>query len=372
MEVLTQEKNQLVQIINESNLEQSESQVLLNKFKDYFEIASDWEKKINSIVIHSEEQKAEMKMLDEARKFLKSKRLDVEKTRKELKEQSLRKGQTIDSIARILKNLIEPLENLAGEKARFAEIQAEKRRLQLKQEREEKLSPYQGFYYEGTDFGSMDPEEFEMFLNSTILSYKHHLEQIRAEKKAEEERQRKICLAQKREIELRPFYYLINENLDLQEMKEEEFVSLFNTLKEMDSKKKAEAERIRIENEKLRAEAEAKEKARLKELEELRKQQEAAEQKARAEAEARLQKEREERAKIEAELRAKKEAEEKEALRIQAEEKARKSGSDIERLNIFLKELESLSVPTLQELKHIESLIHKNINEIKDAIYNSN
>ena len=49
-------------------------------------------------------------MAREGRLFLAQKRIDVEKARKALKEQSLRKGQAIDAIAKFLTSLIEPTE----------------------------------------------------------------------------------------------------------------------------------------------------------------------------------------------------------------------------------------------------------------------
>ena len=99
-------KTELQVIIDQSGLEKSKAQVLLEKFTDYFQIAAEWEQKSNALVVNDISQTTEMKMADEARKFLKQKRIDIEKTRKELKEESLREGQTIDAIAKILKNLI--------------------------------------------------------------------------------------------------------------------------------------------------------------------------------------------------------------------------------------------------------------------------
>ena len=133
-------ENQLVKIINESGLDKSKGQVLLENFSNYFEVASEWEKKANELTVTSVEQVAEMKLAREGRLFLKDKRVTIEKTRKLLKENALREGQTIDAIAKILTNLIEPIEKNLEHKEKFAEIQEAKRIEELRSSREDEAS----------------------------------------------------------------------------------------------------------------------------------------------------------------------------------------------------------------------------------------
>jgi hypothetical protein len=273
-------ENQLVKIINDSGLEKSKAEILLSNFQNYFEIAAEWDKKIDSLVVTKVTQVAEMKMAREARLFLKQKRLDVENTRKQLKEQSLREGQTIDSIARVLKNLIEPIEEKASQIERFAEIQEENQRLVRLQERTERLIPYtEGMDLSFYDFKNMPDADFEVLFNGFKTEYEAQKE---AERKAREER----IAAEKARIE--------------------------------------EEKRIREENERLRKETEAKQKEierQQKEAEVERRKQSVILEKQKAEAEARqkaieeaARKEREkyqvERKKLEAELQVKKDAEE--------------------------------------------------------------
>lgn len=116
--------NQLVQIVQQSGLETQESQTLLEKFGNYEEVAREWEAKAKMIVVTSPTQTTEMSMAREARRKFSQMRLDLEKTRKAMKEQSLRKGQAIDSIARYLQSLIAPIELYLKEQEDFVEIQA--------------------------------------------------------------------------------------------------------------------------------------------------------------------------------------------------------------------------------------------------------
>jgi hypothetical protein len=115
-------ENNLAVIIKDSGLEETKANFLLTNFQNYFEIASDWEKKAKSIVVKDETQKAEMEMARAGRLFLREKRIAIEKSRKELKEQSLREGKAIDGIANVLKALIEPIEEYLDKQEHFVEI----------------------------------------------------------------------------------------------------------------------------------------------------------------------------------------------------------------------------------------------------------
>ncbi len=143
-EVKKEEKNELVAVdklevlVRDSGLEQTKSQVLLDKFTGYFQIASDWEKKAKAIVVTDAGQKAEMEMARVGRLFLREKRINIEKTRKELKEQSLREGKAIDGIANVLKAVIVPIEEYLGQQEKFVEIKAAEIAEQARIDMEEK------------------------------------------------------------------------------------------------------------------------------------------------------------------------------------------------------------------------------------------
>ena len=178
------QNNELVRVIETSGLDKTKAQVLLDKFTGYFEIASEWERKTKELIVNDISQVTEMKMAREARLFLSKKRIDIEKTRKALKEDSLREGQTIDAIAKILKNLIEPIENELEKKERFAEIKEAERKAELKAERTEKLLPY-GVDTSIYPLGEMKQEAFDELYNGLKAVYDAKIE---AEQKAEAER----------------------------------------------------------------------------------------------------------------------------------------------------------------------------------------
>lgn len=138
--------NELIELVENSDLEPNKADVLKKKFNDFFDIAGEWESRAKSIVVTDESQTAVMKMAREGRLFLRSKRIEVENTRKQLKEQALREGKAIDGIANVLKALIVPIEEYLDAQEHFVEnkrkaeeearrIEAEKA-LREKEERE--------------------------------------------------------------------------------------------------------------------------------------------------------------------------------------------------------------------------------------------
>jgi len=244
------------------------------------------------LVVTSPTQVAEMKMAREGRLFLKEKRISIEKARKELKEQSLREGQTIDAIAKILKNLIEPIESHLETQEKFIEI----REAAMKAERKEKrVSILLGLEYDFQylDILNMPDETFE----TLVLTIENERDAKKAaEAKAELER---LAAIEAEKVE-REKYRIENERLQ-SEAKERERLAQIEREK---MQAEAEAQRIKAEAELLAQRIEAE---RIAKIEAEKQSAIQAELRAKAEAEAK------ERAKVEAELRAKAEAEAKAA-----------------------------------------------------------
>lgn len=130
----------LTTIVEQSGLELVERKSILEKFSDYENVAKEWETKAKAIVVTDVSQTTEMAMAKEARKKFSQLRIDVEKTRKQLKEQSLRKGQAIDAIAKFLTSLVLPIEEYLKNQECFIQIQEDKKALELKLAEEKRLA----------------------------------------------------------------------------------------------------------------------------------------------------------------------------------------------------------------------------------------
>lgn len=114
-------------IVKESGLESKEGKTLLDKFGHYEAVATEWEIKAKKIVVTNASQTTEIEMAKVARKKFSDLRIELEKSRKALKEQSLRKGQAIDAIARFLQSLLTPIEEHLKLQENFIKIQEEKK-----------------------------------------------------------------------------------------------------------------------------------------------------------------------------------------------------------------------------------------------------
>ncbi len=119
--------NQLEIIVKDSGLEQTKAEVILHKFQNYFEMASEWERKARQIVVTDERQEFEIGQARAGRLLLKKKRLEIENTRKDMKEDALREGKAIDGIANVLKALIVPIEDYLEKQEMFAENKKKER-----------------------------------------------------------------------------------------------------------------------------------------------------------------------------------------------------------------------------------------------------
>lgn len=132
-------ENNLEVMIRDSGLDKTKSEILLENFSSYFQIAADWEERAKNLIVTNEDQKAEMEMARVGRLFLAQKRFLIEKTRKQLKEQCLREGKAIDGIANVLKALIIPIEKHLEAQEKFVEIKAKEKEELIRLEVEKRM-----------------------------------------------------------------------------------------------------------------------------------------------------------------------------------------------------------------------------------------
>lgn len=285
--------NELVKVINESGVEESTALTLQKSFLPFFEQAEKWNEKAKELIVTDVSQTREMKMAREARLALKEIRVNADKTRKALKEDSIRYGKAVQGVYNVIEYLIVPIEKHLEEQEKFPEIQEEKRVKALEEERQSKILPYAEFVPFASNLGKLTDEQFDKLFTGAKLQYDAKIE---AERKAEQER-------------------IAREKADAEER-----------------------ERIRIENERLKAEAIEREKAAKAEREAAEKKQREIEEAARKDREAaeaekkRLQAEYEEKQRAEAEKRKQaEETERKERERLQAQLRAREQAEEAER-----------------------------------------
>lgn len=202
--------SELSTILEEQNVAQENAKMLLSAFGAPFEEAGEILRDYRfdddgnliptkeTIVVTQEDQFDLMAEASDKRKALKKIRSSVENKRKELKADSLRTGQAIDSIAKRVKNAIEPAEKYLEMQEKFAELKQAEREAKLKTERVEKLLAYTddiSLY----NIDSMNQEQFDSLLASLKSA---HEAAIEAEKKAEADRLAAAEAEKKRQAEI--------------------------------------------------------------------------------------------------------------------------------------------------------------------------
>lgn len=336
----------LVKQVDQYELHPDIATSLKESFLPFFVQANEWKIKADSLVVTSASQKEEMAQAREARRALVRIRTEADRTRKLLKEDSLRYGKAVQGLYNLVEYLVVPIEEHLERQEKFVELEEKRMKAELKAKREMDAQPYREFI-PYIDFGNITDEDFDKLINGAKLQMQAKLD---AEAKVKAERERQIRIAQLQDVrknDLIPVWQFVEteKRTILGEMSEEEFESIFSSAKLSNEKWLAEQARIKAENERLakeKAEAEAKAKAERDKLEAELQAQRAAKEK--AEAQLRAKAEAEAKAKAEAEAKAKAEAKaEKEA------EKRAKNAPDKVKLATFIQGLRTIQIPALSD-----------------------
>jgi hypothetical protein len=216
-------------------------------------------------------------------------RINADKKRKELKEDSLKYGKAVQSVYNLIESVIEPLESHCEKQENFVkEQQAKVREMRLQD-----CADFIQFIPVSIDVGTLDDKDYEMIANAARQKHELVLKAERLEREAAEAQEK---------ARLEEVAKLGEENARLEAIRQEEA-------------KKAREEQARLEA--IRAEE-----ARIAREE-------------KENIEAALRKEQEEKAKKEAE-------EQAEKVRLQEEKEKAESAPDKEKLEAILKEIKSL------------------------------
>jgi hypothetical protein len=224
-----------------SNLPEEVVLSVTSKFQEFQNIVTEWGEKAYSINVTDVNQVELMQQAKEGRSFLRAKRLEIEKTRVRLKEQSLNEGRFIDKISKDLMTIIKPAEEHLELQEKFKEIQDELEKTKLKNDRLELLKPYIDFVdLNSFDLKTMSDVAFNTILLGSKSAYNQHLEDLEklrieqerldAEKKQQEIKSKSFG---ERQIAISPYnYFLLKGEYINIDTTEEEFVTLFENLKE--------------------------------------------------------------------------------------------------------------------------------------------
>lgn len=293
-------------------------------FQPYGMELAELEAKANAIVVTDATQVSQMKKAREVRLAIRDKRLAVEKLRAELKEDSLKRVQTIDGLAKKLKDRMSELEEKLKEQEEFAIIAEAQMKAKRETERLAIVREYEADLT-GYDFREMSDEQFngiaEMLENMKARKEQEEKDLIAKEELEELERAEEALRVQREQERL------AEENRKLQEqLKAEQDAQ--EAIRKAEQAKQAELEaEIKRKDDEIKAEQ----------------QRQQAEQDAKAKAEA-----------------------EQEA-KIKAEAEALLKAGDDEKVAAFVKQLQAVAVPSLKD-KGRESFIANGLANFIDTL----
>jgi len=165
-------------------------------FKDFFAQMEQWEEKAATLIVEDETQTGLMFEAGVARKAMASIRIAVEKQRKIMKEDSLRTGQAIDGVAKMMKERIEKVEAHLAAQENYIVNKEAARVEALRVERYALILPYlvpEICPPPWPEWGAMHVDDF----NATLYAAQEKARQIEADKLAQIEREK----AEREELE---------------------------------------------------------------------------------------------------------------------------------------------------------------------------
>jgi hypothetical protein len=361
----------LVTIITETGLEinSSTSQLIKEKFEPFVKEMEQWKEKSEGLVVVDITEKDKMREARIARLALRAVRVDADKVRKALKEDSNRYNKAVQSIYNFIEGKITPLEEHLEQQEKFEEIQLKKEREALKEERLKLVAQYSN---DGELFnlGELSQESFDS-LYGTIKQA--HEAKIAAEAKAKEEAEAKAKAEAEEKERQRAEIERLREEARLMKEKEQALQDLRNKrnyalrqvsyIHDADISTLDEDEFSKLLNEKT----------------DLFKKQQAEAAAEKAKQDAILAKFREEKLKAEAELKAKQDAEDKAKAEAEKEQKLQEEkknseniASDKQKMLMFAKELTEIKFPTLKRkdsqkiIDNAKALIDKVVNYVNE------
>jgi hypothetical protein len=182
LEIMPDQQKEILAVVQQNALPQEQALSLQTSFAPLFKEAGALIAQSRGIVVTDASQVAQIKLSREYRLLIRQVRIKGEKTRKELKEASLRTGKAIDAMNTILVHTLGDEETRLEEQEKIVERAEQARKDALKSSRESALKPY------GTDtaflaLGEMPDATFAQLLENARAG---HEAKLAAARQAEE------------------------------------------------------------------------------------------------------------------------------------------------------------------------------------------
>lgn len=184
IEIMPDQQKELLAVVQQNALPQDQALSLQASFAPLFKEARALIAQSRNIIVTDASQVAQIKLSREFRLLIRKVRISGEKTRKDLKEASLRTGKAIDAFNTILAHMLSDEEARLEEQEKIVERAEQARKDALKASREAALKPYSI----DTTFlalGEMPDATFAQLLENTRAG---HEAKLAVERKAAEDK----------------------------------------------------------------------------------------------------------------------------------------------------------------------------------------
>jgi len=324
---------QLLVIVEQSNIEPTKGQQMMQLFVPYFKRMDEVERKI-SILPSENPSKEDVAMAKAIRKALRENRLDAERVKKQGKETVLIEGRLYDNLYNIIDNSSKPLEKRCEAIEKWHEIQ-EAARIEAVYQTRKTLCDEIGADTVFTNIRAMSDEQFDAYVAQVQAANAARIEaeRIEAERIAAEER--KLDERMKTRLKHLAANDIDGSLLQVREISDEQFDAFF--MRQIETRRQAEEAKQQAIEAAKKAEAERAEMQRIQAEERAKHEAERAEAAKVAEA-ARIEAE-----KARAELAKAEQAKREEAARLEAAALA----PDKEKLAFLVTQIAGINIPEL-------------------------
>ncbi len=245
-------------IVEDDNLALADSTKLnlRDEFIGFYASGKELMEKAAEITVTSVTDIKAMKSARALRLEIRKIRVEADKKRKELKDESIRKGKAIDAVAKCVINACERAENHLAEQEEYAARIEAQERAERKAKREELLKPF-GVSVHLFNLEEMAEEDFQGLYEESKSTHEIRLENQRRQKElaAQKEETRKARSESIRKLGKDPRSYMLGD------ISEEQFQSLVAEIQES-ARLQAELDQARRDKEKAEADLKQAEQAR--------------------------------------------------------------------------------------------------------------
>ena len=180
------QKTEIDALVEQAGLEKTTQSMLIASFVPFLQKVQQWKKDAEALVVTDATQTAKMKMAREARLELKRIRNEADKTRKMLKEDSLRYGKAVQGIYNIIEYTVVPIEEHLERQEKFVEIQEQREKEARAELRRDELKPYEMYVPVNVDLINMSDSMYAALLDSVKQQHEAQVEFERKEAERKE------------------------------------------------------------------------------------------------------------------------------------------------------------------------------------------